>query len=158
VIAMTSEDRARPRLAADVQANRAAERAVAALVEDLQVGMDEADAERSDRRFARDVAWGGPFGTTVNGIEELLAIHRRLKAEGAAGRSRYEVRRVLAPAPGVAVAQVARLALDESGDPLPAEEGFSEMAQYVLVERDGEWWLAAGQNTPLQPSKAAGGT
>jgi len=21
------------------------------------------------------------------------------------------------------------------------------MAMYVLVERDGEWWLAAGQNT-----------
>jgi uncharacterized protein (TIGR02246 family) len=154
---VTSEERARPNLADDEDANRAAEQAVAALVEDLQVGMDEADADRSDRRFACDLAWGGPYGTTVNGIEELLEIHRRLKAEGAAGRSRFEVRRVLAPAPGVAVAHVARLALDESGDPLPTEDGFSEMALYVLVERDGEWWLAAGQNTPLQPSKAAGG-
>ena len=28
---------------------------------------------------------------------------------------------------------------------------FSEMALYVLVRRDGTWWLAAGQNTPVQP-------
>ncbi|WP_238981380.1 hypothetical protein [Williamsia herbipolensis] len=26
---------------------------------------------------------------------------------------------------------------------------FSEMAMYVLVRRDGMWWLAAGQNTPI---------
>jgi hypothetical protein len=28
---------------------------------------------------------------------------------------------------------------------------FSEMAMYVLVRRDGKWWLAAGQNTPIRP-------
>jgi hypothetical protein len=27
--------------------------------------------------------------------------------------------------------------------------GFSEMAMYVLVEKDGRWWVAAGQNTPV---------
>lgn len=147
----------RPVLGGDDGAQRAAEAAVAALVADLQAGADEADAERSDCSFARNVAWGGPFGTTVDGIEELLEIHRRLKTEGVAARSRYEVRRVLAPAPGVAIAHVARLALDEGGDPIPPEDGFSEMALYVLVERGGEWWLAAGQNTPLVPDQAAGG-
>ena len=25
----------------------------------------------------------------------------------------------------------------------------SEMAMYVLAERGGQWWLAAGQNTPV---------
>ncbi len=154
---MSDRSNPRPTLGDDADALRAAEAAVEALVADLQAGADGADAERSDRSFAGDVAWGGPFGTTVDGAEELLAIHRRLKAKGVARRSRYEVRRVLAPAPGLAVAHVARLALDERGEPIPPQDGFSEMALYVLVERDGEWWLAAGQNTPLRPDRAAGG-
>ncbi|WP_217451584.1 hypothetical protein [Candidatus Frankia nodulisporulans] len=46
-----------------------------------------------------------------------------------------------APAPGVAIAHIRRRANDASG--------FSEMALYTLVERDGQWWLAAAQNTPI---------
>jgi hypothetical protein len=29
------------------------------------------------------------------------------------------------------------------------------MAMYVLVERDGQWWLAAGQNTPVAERRPA---
>ncbi|HLJ34732.1 MAG TPA: hypothetical protein VKU38_13810 [Ktedonobacteraceae bacterium] len=28
------------------------------------------------------------------------------------------------------------------------------MALYVLVRRDGEWWLAADRNTPIRPGGA----
>jgi hypothetical protein len=62
---------------------------------------------------------------------------------------------VLAPAPGVAVAQIRRTALDQAGGPVePSSDltkAFSEMALYVLVRRGGTWWLAAGQNTPVLP-------
>jgi hypothetical protein len=36
--------------------------------------------------------------------------------------------------------------------PIPIDDVavFSEMALYVLVRREGHWWLAAGQNTPFQ--------
>jgi hypothetical protein len=46
-----------------------------------------------------------------------------------------------------------RVALDADGEPVPIDDAFafSEMALYVLVRRDGEWWLAAGQNTPVRP-------
>ncbi|MGW4071379.1 hypothetical protein [Nocardia grenadensis] len=27
--------------------------------------------------------------------------------------------------------------------------GFSEIAMYLLVEKDGRWWLAGAQNTPI---------
>ncbi len=61
-------------------------------------------------------------------------------ASGAAPASRYELVALSAPVPEVVIAHVRRSAR--------AEGGFSEMALYVLVAREGQWWLAAGQNTP----------
>jgi hypothetical protein len=54
--------------------------------------------------------------------------------------------------PGVVIAHVRR------NDLRPDKAlRFSEMAMYVLVERGGQWWLAAGQNTPVveRPQDAA---
>jgi hypothetical protein len=60
---------------------------------------------------------------------------------------------LLRPAPDVALAQVRRVALDSDGRPIPIDDAavFSEMALYVLVRRDAQWWLAAGQNTRIRP-------
>ena len=68
----------------------------------------------------------------------LHAIHVRLKQEGKGGlASRFEIVGILVPAPGVAVAQVRRVALDDDGQPIkPSDDlrgSFSEMALYVLV-------------------------
>ena len=58
----------------------------------------------------------------------------------------------------VVVAHIARLALGDDGSRLPPNDErdapFSEMAMYVLVRRDGGWWLAAGQQTPMRPGGA----
>jgi uncharacterized protein (TIGR02246 family) len=133
--------------------------AVAALVTELQQGLDERDADIYNRHFAADVLWGSPFGLTVEGYESLHAIHGRLNAEQRGGpASRYEVAAVLSPGPDVIVAQVRRVALGPDGEPVPPRApgtdpagAFSEMAMYVLARRDGQWWLAAGQNTVIQP-------
>lgn len=123
-----------------------AKSAVERFVAGIQLGLDKADAERYDADFAADVLWGSPYGATLAEIEPLLTAHRRLTAAGVAAASRYEIVRTLAPAPGIALAQVRRRALDET------DKTFSEMALYVLVERAGRWWLAAGQNTPITPT------
>jgi PPOX class F420-dependent enzyme/OxyR family protein len=128
------------------------------LVEELQKGWDQRDADISNRHVSADVLWGSPFGESVSGYEDLHAIHVRLKKEGRGGpSSRYEVAQVHAPAPGVALAQVFRVAVDSDGAALEGSTDFtgqfSEMALYVLVRRGGTWWLAAGQNTPLRPEK-----
>lgn len=140
------------------RARSAVEREVA----ELQAGLHDQDAEIYNRHFSADVMWGSPYGATVDGYDSLHAIHRRLHTAGGRADSRYEVVRVLAPAPDVVVAQVRRTALDENGEPIPSVEGesrFSEMALYVLVYRDGDWWLAAGQNTVViadSPNRADG--
>jgi uncharacterized protein (TIGR02246 family) len=117
---------------------------------ELQAGLHDGDAVQYNRHFADDVMWGSPYGATVNGYDALHTIHRRLHASGNHGDSRYEIVHVLTPTPDVALAQVRRTALDERGEPIPSLSGearFSEMALYVLVRREGVWWLAAGQNT-----------
>ena len=133
--------------------------AVAALVAELQQGLDERDADVYNRHFAADVRWGSPFGATVEGYGTLHAIHQHINRSGRGGpASRYEVATVLSPAPDVIVTQVRRVALGPDGGPLPpgppgadGSGAFSEMAMYVLVRRDGQWWLAAGQNTLVLP-------
>jgi uncharacterized protein (TIGR02246 family) len=142
----------RPTLATDGPLARDAERAVELLVEDLQAGWDHHDADITDRRLGDDVMWGSPFGASLRGYDRLHGIHEELKKKSVGGdATRFELVQWLTPAPGVAVAQVRRDALDERGRPItPTEDSdgaFSEMALYVLVERDDDWWVAAGQNT-----------
>jgi uncharacterized protein (TIGR02246 family) len=116
--------------------------AIAQLVDHLQRGLDTADADTYDLTFADDILWGSPKGRVLQGFERLNAIHHAQQggSNPAAPASVFEVAQVSAPADDVVVAQIRRRAIDS---------GFSEMAMYVLVRRDGRWWVAAGQNTPI---------
>jgi uncharacterized protein (TIGR02246 family) len=121
--------------------------AVADLVAQLQAGLDLHSADIFNGSFAADVIWGGPYGATVSGYDQLHEIHTKLHAAHAAGPSCYEIVAVTAPAPDVAIAQVRR-SPQSAGD-------FAEMALYVLVRDNERWWLAAGQNTLIQPGRSA---
>lgn len=135
-----------------------ARRAVQRQVEELQAGLADGDAETYNRHFADDVMWGSPYGAVVADYDTLHAIHRRLHGASDHTHSRYEIVRVLCPAPDVALAQVRRQALDDGGEPIESHEGeprFSELALYVLVRRNGTWWLAAGQNTVINVDRGA---
>jgi uncharacterized protein (TIGR02246 family) len=130
---------------------------MAEFVAELQTGWDRHDADITDRHFANDILWGSPFGVTLQGYEQLHAIHVRLKQQARGGTSsRYEIVQVLSPVPNVAVAHVRRVALDDDGRPVEptfdVTGPFSEMAPYVLLRRNRTWWLAAGQNTIVRPS------
>jgi uncharacterized protein (TIGR02246 family) len=143
----------RPTLGTDQATTEAAE-AVAGLLAELQAGIDDHDADVYNRHFAADVIWGSPYGAIVQGYDELHAIHAHLLEQGTGGPpSRYEAVQIVAPGPDVVLAHVRRVALDPTGRPLlPTADsagGFSEMALYVLVRRGRDWWLAAGQNTPI---------
>lgn len=151
----------RPTLGSDGIASDESAPVVAGLVAELQAGIDTHDADTYNRHFAADVVWGSPYGATVGGYDELHAIHSSLLPRSAVGPpSRYEAVQVLSPTPDVIVAHVRRVALDSDGQPLEpsADPGaaFSEMALYVLVRRSGDWWLTAGQNTPIATSRPAG--
>jgi uncharacterized protein (TIGR02246 family) len=132
--------------------------AVAGFVDGLQGAIDAWDADEFNRRFANDVLWGSPFGAIVAGYEQIHEIHARMfgaarsrqtGGEGTPGRSRYEIETARLIAEDVAIAYVRRLSLGPRADEQPGRaDAFDELALFVLVRRDGEWWLAAGLHTP----------
>lgn len=126
--------------------------AISLLTDRLQAGVTFSDADRYDSLFADDLLWGSPKGQVLQGYGLLNSIHRQMMGPqtAAAPASRFEPVQHISPAPGIVVAQIRRQAVLETGE--PDSDGSSEMAMYVLVERDGQWWLAAGQNTPITDS------
>jgi uncharacterized protein (TIGR02246 family) len=146
----------RPALAAP---NPEAQAAAEEFASGLQAGHDQRDADVLNRQFARDVVWGSPYGALVEGYENLHPIHVRFQErKGAKPRVRYEVRHVEAVSADVVITHIARLMLGADDQVLPPnaddDQPFSELALYVLVRRDGRWWLAAGQNTPMRAGGA----
>jgi hypothetical protein len=145
----------RPTLAlADGEGNAAAGR----FVDGLQRAIDAWDADEFNRRFATDVLWGSPFGAIVAGYEQIHEIHGQMfdaararhdGGDGPPASSRYEIETTRLIAEDVVIAYVRRLSSERHGDERPGRtDAFDELALFVLVRRDDEWWLAAGLHTP----------
>jgi hypothetical protein len=132
-------------------------RAVEEFVAGLQAAIDAWAADGLNRQLADDVLWGSPFGAVVSGYDKIHAIHSQMhaaaserQAQGQGGGSRYEIEH----APLVAEARRSPTC-DGSRSPSEASEARSsqagrthELALFVLVLRDGAWWLAAGLHAP----------
>jgi len=135
----------RPRLHQPSDADTADE-AVRLLLDRLQTGGETGNADRFDSLFADDVLWGSPYGQVLTGYAPLNQVHRSMMAAPPVGASRYEVVQTCAPTPDVVLTHVRRRSLAAA----PGGPDFSEMALYVLIRRNGQWWLAAGQNTLIR--------
>ena len=127
----------------------------------LQHAFNARDADLWDSVLAQDVVWGSPKGQLVIGLEALNALHRRLHQEHrrTGQYSRYRVENVAYFSDSVACAHVRRIGTDRHGTPLlptHAQDIVQEMALYVLVRHEGQWWIAAGQNTPVWKELVAG--
>lgn len=125
-----------------------ARRAVERQVDELQAGLGDGDAETYNRHFASDVIWGSPYGATVDGYEPLHAIHGRMHAAADHAASRYEIVRVLVPAPDVALAQVRRAALDDLAIRSPRTRARIGSPRWRSTS-----WCAAARSGGLPPDR-----
>ncbi|MEW1818377.1 MULTISPECIES: SgcJ/EcaC family oxidoreductase [Streptomyces] len=101
----------------------------------------EHDAARFDERFTADIVFTAVNGVRFFGWEEIHAYHRERLTGHAEGISTwYEIERVTFPAPDVAVVFF-RQPVVVSGHER------ANVGTWVLVKREGQWWISAGQNT-----------
>jgi uncharacterized protein (TIGR02246 family) len=130
----------------DLNLHRAA---VSAFVDELQEAIDTESADLFNRRFARDVLWGSPFGAVAPGYDVIHAIHARMfgSVPATPGAARYAIEHVSSPSEDVVVAYVRRTAQAARAEG-SGPGAFDELALFVLAKREGEWWLAAAQHVP----------
>jgi uncharacterized protein (TIGR02246 family) len=113
----------------------------------LEEALNNHDAEAYNRSFTQDIAWGNPNGGVVVGWEPLHAVHKGfLEGPLRHSRFRYTVHHAKYLTPDIAHvhAQLVRTTADGSG--VESEES----CLYVLMRRQGAWWVCAGQNTRVQ--------
>ena len=122
------------------------EAAIRGIIADTQTAFNTNDADLMTEHFAPDAAVVTATGTRISG---RAALHKA-NQEGLAGflrdqYVRYEVTDIRFLRPDVALANKQAHATTETGEPLRLDH--SMVALYVLVKRDGRWWVAARQNT-----------
>lgn len=120
-------------------------------VQELQDAIDTSDGVQFNRHFAQDVLWGSPFGAVAVGYDQIHAIHAKMfgSVVPVKGASRYVIEHVSQPTPDVTLGYVRRVSNRPSAAVEPGNPGaFDELALLVLVQRDGQWWLAAAQHVP----------
>ncbi len=120
-------------------------------VQQLQKAIDTGNADLFNLNFAEDVLWGSPFGAVAVGYEQIHGIHSRMFSSivPVPGASQFVVEHVRFPTENVAIAYVRRIAQNRVSTIDQSQPGsFDELALLVLVERAGQWWLAAAQHVP----------
>ena len=120
--------------------------AIHALVAEIEEGFNTNDAELLVRPFTDDGSAVNVVGAQLTGRAEMLEGARRGLAGPLADEyARYELADLVFLRPDVAIGHKLARAVTADGRPLDAEP--SMIALYVFVRDDGQWRVAARQNT-----------
>ena len=124
----------------------ATEAAVRATVGSLERAFNAHDAIALSEHFAEEASWSTVAGQRLDGREAIADFAARKMPELADQFARYEVARLLPIRPDVFAVNVVQTPTTKSGG---AVDGAKAVALYVIAEEDGEWKIAAGQNSFL---------
>lgn len=116
------------------------------LVATVQHSQQNELAEEFIDLFREDAIWTTAHGKRLTGRDEIAAFTRqRLPGSTKEGvTATYEVENVLFIRPDVAAVKIRQRPVRLDGTPVDENEG---SPLYVLSKEDGEWKIAAGQNT-----------
>ncbi|AJD47302.1 hypothetical protein S7S_04400 [Isoalcanivorax pacificus W11-5] len=120
---------------------------------EMEQAFNRKDAERVCRDITRDAVWVDPAGVVLEGWYRIFEARKSL-FDGPLRelRARYSIEYIRFPAPDAALVHLVQEPLDEHGQPLSGARACRSL--YVMVRRDGRWWLSAVQNTELPTPQA----
>jgi uncharacterized protein (TIGR02246 family) len=120
-------------------------------ISELQIAIDTGDADLFNKQFASDVLWGSPFAAIANGYEQIHAIHCQMLASvvQVKGTYKFEIEHIRFLSENVSYAYVRKISQIQKNSNQETKPGsFDELALFILVKQNGQWWLAAAQHVP----------
>ena len=116
-------------------------REIETLFTELISAFDAHDAVAFDSRFTEDILFTAVNGVRFTNWADLHTYHRERLTHHAEGiETWYEIEQITFPAPDIAIAAVRQ--------PMRIATGTREnVGTWVLVRKDGRWWVCAIQNT-----------
>ncbi|KOV82923.1 SgcJ/EcaC family oxidoreductase [Nocardia sp. NRRL S-836] len=116
------------------------------LVATVQHAQQNELAEEFIGLFRADAIWTTAHGKRLTGRDEIASFTRQV-LPGAAkeATATYEVAHVLFIRPDVAAVKIRQRPVRPDGTPITGQNEGSPL--YLLSKEDGEWRIAAGQNT-----------
>lgn len=144
---MSATPLGRPVISDATTDHKADDAAIRQIIANVQAGYNANDAELMNVDIAANASVGNAVGVQFDGVEAILDISRKGLAAKALkpGFAHYEVTDVTFLREDVAIAHKQAKEADQHGEPIESEP--SMRALYVLVREDGQWWIAARQNT-----------
>jgi uncharacterized protein (TIGR02246 family) len=124
---------------------------IANFISELQKAIDNGDADLFNKQFASDVLWGSPFAAIADGYEQIHAIHNKMFASAVPvkGAAKFEIEHIRFLSENVAFAYVRKISQIQKNPNQQTKPGsFNELALFILVKQNGQWWLAAAQHVP----------
>jgi uncharacterized protein (TIGR02246 family) len=112
------------------------------------------DAEALVRRYTQEVVWVNVMGMRLKGKDEILRFSRKAFASALQDSyARYVVEDISFLKPDVAVVNIRQYPATKEGQVI--EGGQGSVAIYVMTKHDGDWLVAAGQNSFLPKSSSS---
>ncbi len=120
------------------------------IITGIEAWMNGDELDLAVRHFAANATAVSVGGAHITGREALIEAHRRAFATFKRDEYvRYELTDITFLAPDIAIAHKHARVADADGNITNPEPAM--IALYVLAKRDGQWWIAARQNTLVAP-------
>ncbi|MBL1409942.1 YybH family protein [Sphingobacterium faecale] len=120
-------------------------------ISELQEAIENGNVALFNQRFAQDILWGSPFAAIANGYDQIHSIHKQMfsSVTPVKGAAKYEAENIRFVSEQVAIAYVRRISKIPNISNQNIKPGsFDELALFVLVKENEQWWLAAAQHVP----------
>ncbi len=118
------------------------------LFRQLESALAAKDAAAFDQVFTEDVVFITPAGAIFRGWDELHGYHRARLGDSPDARARFELLALRLLTPDHAIVNVEQTLHT-------AEFSLANRGTWVLLRRDGTWWVCSAHNTNIAGSVAS---